>query len=140
MYNNYNTEAILKEITFKTARSSGKGGQNVNKVSSKVILNFDINNSEALNEEQKGLIKKKLWGKISKEGIFQISSSKDRSQFMNKKIVVERFFKLLQQAFEPEIERIDTLPTKASKRRRLDAKQQQSEKKQTRKKIRLDPQ
>ena len=128
-------EAVVNELTFQTTRSSGKGGQNVNKVSSKVILNFSIEDSQVLNENQKLLLNKKFPGKINKLGIFHISSSKDRSQFMNKKIVIDRFLDLLEQAFEPVIERIETKPSYSSKRKRLEGKQFIAEKKQSRKKI-----
>ena len=129
-----NVETILKEISFITSRSSGPGGQNVNKVSSKVMLLFHIGNSQVLSVEEKELLRQKYPGKINKEDVFQIYASKDRSQLVNKKQVMERFINLLQTAFTREIPRKDTKPTYGSKKRRLQHKQEHSEKKKTRQK------
>ena len=74
------TEKILKELHFKAVRSSGAGGQNVNKVSSKVVLTFELNNSKALNEEQKVLISKKWATKLTSEGLLILNCDQDRSQ------------------------------------------------------------
>lgn len=138
-YKNIETiNALVKELTFQTTRSSGKGGQNVNKVSTKVILVFDVQNSLVLNEEQKQLLFSNYPGKINKEGQLYLSCSKERSQLMNKNLVVERFLSLLENAFEPQTERKKSKPTKASKVKLKKAKQEHSEKKSQRKKIQLE--
>ena len=92
------TEKILKELIFKAVRSSGAGGQNVNKVSSKVVLTFDFNNSGALSEEQKAVISKKWTTKLNSEGLLILNCDEDRSQLKNKTIVVKRFLDLIKKA------------------------------------------
>ena len=84
------------EFTFKAVRSSGAGGQNVNKVSSKVVLTFDLVNSNALSEEEKTLLQSKIATKLSQEGILILTSQEDRSQLKNKEIVIKKCFKLLE--------------------------------------------
>ena len=127
-----NITDLLKELKFKTSRSSGAGGQNVNKVSSKVTLIFNIPNSIVINDENKEILKRKLSKKITLEGNIQISSSVDRSQLMNKKKTIERFLKLIDAAFEPEEIRIATKPSRQAKEKRLIKKSIVSEKKQLR--------
>ena len=127
-----NIDALLKEVRFKTSRSSGSGGQNVNKVSSKVTLIFNIPSSIVLNEENKDLLKNKLVKKITLDGNIQISSSTDRSQLINKKKAIERFINIIDKAFEPEEIRIATKPSKRAKEKRLTIKSIVSEKKQLR--------
>jgi ribosome-associated protein len=127
-----NITDLLKELKFKTSRSSGAGGQNVNKVSSKVTLIFNISNSYTLNDENKEILKGKLAKKISADGNIQMSASTDRSQLMNKKKVIEKFLNLLNKAFEIEEIRIETKPSRASKEKRLASKAIVSEKKKIR--------
>lgn len=115
--------SLLNECRFEATRSSGKGGQNVNKVSTKVILLFDVYASQVLEETQKQVIFHTLQSRISKEGVFRITSGRERSQAANRKRVIEKFISLLEQAFEPVEERILTEPTQGSKvRRRVDKK------------------
>ncbi len=126
-------ELLLNELTFKAVRSSGSGGQNVNKVSTKVELRFDIENSEFLTEEDKKRIAKKLKNRISNEGILIITSDTERTQLRNKNNAIEIFFELLEEALKKPKKRKKTKPTQASKEKRLKEKKIQSEKKQFRK-------
>ena len=86
-------EKLLSELKFKAVRSSGAGGQNVNKVSSKVVLSFDVQASEGLNEEEKFRISEKISSRLTTEGILNLSCDEDRSQFRNKELVQKRFLK-----------------------------------------------
>ena len=91
-------EKILSELSFKAVRSSGAGGQNVNKVSSKVVLTYDLNASKALSDEEKILISNKLATKLTSENILILNCDEDRSQLKNKTIVTKRFLELIQKA------------------------------------------
>jgi ribosome-associated protein len=103
---------LSTEFIFKTTRSSGPGGQNVNKVSSKVELYFDINASQILNDWQKTRLWQKQANKISQEGIFKIVCQVDRSQLRNKELIVAKFYDLLKRTFHIEKARKATKPTK----------------------------
>ena len=94
-----NKETIYKELQFKAVRSSGAGGQHVNKVSSKVELYFDLTNSPSFSEEEKELLFKNLATRLTKEGVLQLSSGESRSQHTNKEKVVKRLFEVLAKAF-----------------------------------------
>ena len=125
-------DQILKEIIFKTSRSSGSGGQNVNKVSTKVELRFDLYNSLLLSDNQKERIGIKLKNRISSDGILILSSDSERTQLRNKKNVIELFFELLEKALLKPKKRVKTKPTRASKERRLKEKKIVSQKKRLR--------
>ncbi|MBS1515155.1 MAG: aminoacyl-tRNA hydrolase [Bacteroidetes bacterium] len=120
------------EFEIIASRSSGKGGQNVNKVSTKIELHFDVASSEFLNNEEKEIIQKKLSNRISKEGRLIVKSQDSRSQFMNKEDAINKFFLLLEQALKKEKPRKETKPTKSSKEARLKIKKVSSEKKKNR--------
>ena len=122
------------EFTFKAVRSSGAGGQNVNKVSSKVVLTYDLVNSNALSEEEKTLLQSKIATKLSQEGILILTSQEDRSQLKNKEIVIKKCFKLLENNLLVVKQRKVTKISRAVKEKRLNAKKVMSALKQNRKK------
>ncbi len=125
------------ELSFSTSRSGGPGGQHVNKVNTKVLLEFDVMNSQYLSDEQKARIQEKLGNRITKEGILQITSQDSRSQYANKEDAIEKFIDLLREALKTRPKRRRTRISKAAKQRRLDAKKHKSSIKQNRGRIRF---
>ena len=121
------------ELSFSAVRSSGPGGQNVNKVSTKVRLEFDVEKSPSLNDEQKALIKKRLAGRISGEGILRVSSQKTRQQASNREDVIRRFAGLIAGALQERKVRKKTGIPKKSRRDRLEEKKKRGFVKQSRK-------
>lgn len=128
------TEKIISELNFKAVRSSGPGGQNVNKVSSKVVLTFDLNTSQALNEEEKVLIATKLATKLTSENLLILNCDEDRSQLKNKTIVTKRFLDLIEKALIVPKKRKATKVPRSVIEKRIKAKRNLSEIKQNRRK------
>jgi ribosome-associated protein len=129
------TSALLgKELGFTTSRSSGPGGQNVNKVNTKVTLKFDVTQSQVLTPEEKEIISNKLHSRITTDGVLILTSQDKRSQLDNKQSVIQKFNLLVAKAFEKKKARKATKPSKGSVQNRISKKKHQSEKKQWRQK------
>lgn len=126
---------INKELNYRFSRSSGSGGQHVNKVETRVELLFDLENSAGLSETEVNRIKRALDNRINKEGILIVAAQTKRSQVLNKQEATERFFKLLEKALRPRPRRKGPTQPKANNRKRLQKKKQHSEKKALRKKV-----
>lgn len=120
------------EFIFQTSRSGGPGGQNVNKVASKVELRFHVANSELLTPEEKIVLQEKLRSRITNEGYLQLICQTERSQLANKERCVKKFYELLQKAFTRLKTRRLTKPSLAAKEQRLQTKKHHAEKKATR--------
>lgn len=123
---------LQKVITYKTSRSGGKGGQNVNKVSSKVELLFDVAGSELFTDDEKLLLTSKLHNRLNKEGFVQVICDEERSQYLNKEKAIERLLLLLGRALQVQKVRKPTKISKAIKAARLESKKKQSAKKENR--------
>ena len=123
------------ELHFSASRSSGPGGQNVNKVSTKVELRFHVTSSTLLSDDEKILLIEKLVKKINSEGELTLVSQTERSQMKNKEKVIEKFYSLLTRALTPRKKRKPTKPSQASKEERLEEKRKQAEKKERRKSL-----
>jgi ribosome-associated protein len=120
-------QLLITEVTFKTSRSGGAGGQNVNKVATKVELDFDVRNSQFLLDAQKETIELKLASRITLEGVLQIISQSERSQLGNKQLVLKKFQVLIDDCFKIQKKRKPTRISKNAKERRLKAKKQRGE-------------
>ena len=129
-----NTEIILKELNFKAVRSSGAGGQHVNKVSSKVELFFDLQNSKSVSFEEKELLFKNLKTKLTKDGVLLLQSDETRSQHKNKDLVIKRFLTIITNSLKVPKKRKATKPSKNSIQKRLDKKKKLAYKKAFRRK------
>jgi len=131
-------EKIISELSFKAVRSSGAGGQNVNKVSSKVVLTFDLNTSQALSQEEKALLLTNITSRLTTENILILNCDEDRSQLKNKDIVVKRFLDIIKKGLHvPKVRKATKIPKSVIKKRIKD-KKNISEIKQSRRKPNLD--
>jgi ribosome-associated protein len=128
------TELLLTELQYKAVRSSGAGGQNVNKVSSKVVLTFNLGTSQAFTEEEKELLFSRLANKLSSENLLILNCDEDRSQLKNKEIVTKRFLELIKKALQVPKKRKATKIPRSVIEKRIKAKRNLSELKQNRRK------
>ena len=133
-----NPENILKELNFKATRSSGAGGQHVNKTSSKIELSFDLENSLSLSENEKEVLKAKLSSKLTKENVLLLFCEETRSQHKNKEIAIKRFLAVLKTNLIRSKKRKKTKPSKGAMKRRVETKKRTSFKKALRKKPNFD--
>ena len=134
----FDENAILNELSFKFIRSSGAGGQHVNKTSSKVELTFDLEHSQFLNDDQKELLKTNLKTRLTKENVLILQCGESRSQHKNKSIIIQRFLDLITANLIEEKDRIPTKIPRAVVRKRLTNKRKTSEKKAKRKPPEID--
>lgn len=128
-----NTQTIIQELDYKAVRSSGAGGQNVNKVSSKVVLSFNLTISNALTEEEKTLARTRLASRLTNDGILILQCDEDRSQLRNKDIVTKRFIAVMETALKEDKPRKPTKIPRSVIRKRIEGKRRQADKKQNRK-------
>ena len=132
------SDQILKEVAFKAVRSSGAGGQHVNKVATKVILIFDLENSAALTSDEKEQLKTTIGHILTKDNLVIVQSADTRSQLKNRRIAADKLFKILNEGLATRTKRKKTKPTRASKEKRLKSKRMTGMKKQSRKRPDID--
>lgn len=130
----FDTDGLLQELTFKASRSSGAGGQHVNKVASKIELIFSLKESTVFNEDQKARIATKLQNRVTKEGVIMLQCDESRSQHKNKERVIKRFLELIKNSLIIPKKRIPTKIPRAIIKKRLKHKRKLSDKKGSRKK------
>ena len=130
-----NLPDLSSEITVKTSRSGGKGGQHVNKVSTKVELAFDLTNTQLLSEDQKALLLARLSGKLTKEGVLLIVSQSERTQLGNKRVAMAKLIELLEKNLIVEKKRKPTKVPKSVIEKRLIAKKRRGEIKKFRREL-----
>ncbi|WP_367772254.1 alternative ribosome rescue aminoacyl-tRNA hydrolase ArfB [Flavobacterium sp. WC2421] len=131
-------QKIISELQYKAVRSSGAGGQNVNKVSSKIVLTFDLKNSTALSDEEKAVLEMSLSTRLTADLILILNCDEDRSQLRNKEIVTKRFLELIRKGLIVQKPRKETRVPKSAIRKRIKNKKNISQLKQNRKKPDLD--
>ncbi len=124
-----------KELTFKTSRSGGPGGQNVNKTETKVELIFDVRSSTLLSVEEKELLIKNLAGRIKDDEMLHLTRSSERSQLSNKELVIEKFYELLEKALTPKKKRKPVKISRAQKETRIKSKKMRGEIKSARRRV-----
>ncbi len=124
----------LEELRFVASRSGGPGGQNVNRVATKVELLFDVDGSPSLDQHRRGMVRRALAGRIDTKGILHIAVQDSRSQWKNRQLAIERFCDLMSRALKPPKKRKRTVATAASKEERLRMKKQRSARKNQRRK------
>lgn len=122
----------MHELKFTASRSGGPGGQNVNKLETRVELRFDIAGSRSLSSDEKTMLLERLRSRIDSRGVLRIVSQESRSQWQNKQIVLEKFAEVMRNALKPRKKRNPTKPTKTAREKRLRAKRIRSERKKTR--------
>ncbi|WP_154856836.1 alternative ribosome rescue aminoacyl-tRNA hydrolase ArfB [Cyclobacterium xiamenense] len=132
IFQKINAQFLNQELTFQASRSSGPGGQNVNKVNSKILLKFNIPESRILEEMERDFLMKKWANKLDNEGNLIIQSQESRSQLQNKAIALRKFYHMLEAAFQKKKVRKATRPSKRAVEKRLKTKRMQAEKKQYR--------
>ncbi len=130
-------QKLIQELQFKAVRSSGAGGQNVNKVASKVVLTFDLKPSQGLTEEEKIVLENKLANRLTSEQLLILNCDEDRSQLKNKAIVIKRFLNIIQAGLFVPKERKATKVPKSAIRKRIKDKKSLSDIKQSRRKPNL---
>jgi len=121
------------ELTIRTSRSGGPGGQHVNKVETKVEILFDIGNSPSLSHAQRGMLLDRLGARVDSSRVLRVTVQRSRSQHQNKELALERLTELLRSAFRPIPHRVPTKPTKSSREKRVESKRRMGEKKRMRK-------
>ena len=133
-----NFESLISELSFKAIRSSGSGGQHVNKVASKIELHFNIMNSNALSEEQKALLLQNLKPRLTNSNELILQCDESRSQHKNKQLAIKRFISIIEDGLIVPKKRVPTKTPKAVIKKRLETKKKLSDKKMYRKKPDLD--
>lgn len=133
-----NKDTVIKELSFKAIRSSGAGGQHVNKVSSKVVLSFDVGNSHGLSGREKAQLYKTLASRLTTENILILSCDDSKSQLQNKTKVTARFLEIIATGLFVPKKRKASKPSKSSIRKMKDKKRKRGELKKTRKKPNID--
>lgn len=128
---------LINSCSFSASKSGGPGGQNVNKVNSRIELHFNLEESDVFSSAEKRILRFKLANRINSDGEIFMASSEERSQWQNKERVIQRFFDLVERALIPRKKRIRTKPTRASRIKRLEGKKQLSQKKEMRKRPKL---
>lgn len=131
-------QKLISELNYKAVRSSGAGGQNVNKVSSKVVLSFDLLNSQALTEEEKKILESNLSSRLTTDLILILNCDEDRSQLRNKEIITKRFLELIKKGLMVQKPRKETKIPKSAIRKRIKNKKNTSQLKQNRRRPSLD--
>ncbi|GAA4294560.1 alternative ribosome rescue aminoacyl-tRNA hydrolase ArfB [Aestuariibaculum suncheonense] len=134
----FDKNTLILELNFKAVRSSGAGGQHVNKVASKVELTFNLQSSEVFNDIQKSRLQYKLQNRLTNDGLLILQCAESRSQHKNKELVTERFLDLIENALKVQKKRVPTKIPKSVIKKRLKGKRNQSLKKENRKKPDLD--
>ncbi|GAA4921291.1 alternative ribosome rescue aminoacyl-tRNA hydrolase ArfB [Mucilaginibacter defluvii] len=130
---NANKAELQKEVFYKTSRSGGKGGQNVNKVSTKVELLFSVEDSSLFNDDEKALLNSRFQSRFNKDGLIQVVCDEERSQYLNKEKALEKLIALLGKALKVDKPRKPTKVSRAVKAARAENKRRQSARKETRK-------